>query len=69
MATIRHWLPPGFGGRDYRGFYWCAPANDELGIKHVNTYSASGPDWDDGELDGAKKFVRNKVAEWIKGNK
>ena len=64
VAGISPWTPGGFSS-EYRGWYWYTPSNDDLGIRFTNTYSPTGPDWDDGELDKAKAFVRARVAERI----
>ena len=66
VATLYHWRPPGFARRDFRGFYWAAPTNVELGIEHVNTYCDSGPDWEYEQLKEAKAHVRDCILRRIK---
>jgi hypothetical protein len=65
VAHLSHWTPAGFS-RENRGWYWSSPLNEELGIRHVNTYSHTGPDWEYSELDQAKAHVRECIRKMIK---
>jgi hypothetical protein len=64
VAVLAHWKPTGYN-HDYRGYYWYAFENKELGIPRINTAAAS-PDWEYSELKEAKAFVRARVLKYIK---
>jgi len=65
VASLHPWKPSIYD-RDYRGYYWSCATNDDLGVRHVNTYSSESPDWADSQLAEAKAHVRSCIAKMIK---
>lgn len=58
VASVSHYP---IGHREYKGYYWSAPSNEPLGIKHRNTASTKVYD----DIEEAKRECRAYIVSCL----